>query len=485
MKKYISILLILIYCLPIFAHSGKINHHIIIDTDCAADDLRAICLLLSSSDIRTIAITTSDGALSPEMGLKKVRSLLKSLGHEGISTTSGINTQLNTPQWRDLSQNIIWGEEIVDNTIVNEPASDLIINSIYNEEEPVTIVCLGSLTNIKNAIVSNPKIQARIDRIIWYNNSIHTNEGTNYDIDREAADYILNAEIKIDVVSSPQESEINFTKDLLQSIQSIPNSYSQKIAETHSQNDAYKMIDSKHFKLWDDLTVLYLLYPELFKTELFEEFPKHTLNSIITNIGIGEKILEILSDKDDDLGIVFEHFPDNQNFYRDDVKQLMDQIISKHGKEEWRLIVLTNEFHDHLGIYSIVGAKMGLRAREYFNIDRDEMSVVSYAGNRPPISCLNDGLQVSTGATLGQGTILTMTDDLQQKPKAIFTHNNSTISIELKPEYWQIVRNDIKKGIEVHGALTNNYWFFVRELAIKYWLDWNRREIFNIEISEY
>jgi len=167
MKKYISILLILIYCLPIFAHSGKINYHIIVDTDCAADDLRAICLLLSSSDIRTIAITTSDGALSPEMGLKKVRSLLKSLGHEGISTTSGINTQLNTPQWRDLSQKIIWGEEIVDNTIVNEPASDLIINSIYNEEEPVTIVCLGSLTNIKNAIVSNPKIQARIERIIW------------------------------------------------------------------------------------------------------------------------------------------------------------------------------------------------------------------------------------------------------------------------------------------------------------------------------
>lgn len=299
----------------------------------------------------------------------------------------------------------------------------------------MTVVCLGSVTNIKNAIVSNPDIKERINRIIWYNNSIHPNEGTNYDIDRDAAEYILNSAIKIDVVSSPPESEINFTKKLLQSIQSIPNSYVQKIVETHYQKDVYKMVKSKHFKLWDDLTVLYLLFPELFKSELFENFPNHSLNSIITDIGIGEKIIEILSDKDEDIGIVFDRFPDNQDLYRDDVKQLMDQIISKNGMEEWKLIVLTNEFHDHLGIYSIVGAKMGLRAREYFNVERDEIIVVSFAGNRPPISCLNDGLQVSTGATLGQGTIRTVIDDLQQKPKAIFSHNNLTISLELKPEY--------------------------------------------------
>ena len=73
--------------------------------------------------------------------------------------------------------------------------------------------------------------------------------------------------------------------------------------------------------------------------------------------------------------------------------------------KEWKIVVLTNEFHEHMGIYSILGAKMGLRAREYFHLGIDELEILSFAGSTPPVSCLNDGLQVSTGATLGHGTI--------------------------------------------------------------------------------
>ena len=39
-----------------------------------------------------------------------------------------------------------------------------------------------------------------------------------------------------------------------------------------------------------------------------------------------------------------------------------------------------------LGIYSIIGAKMGLRTREYFDVGLDELLVVSYAGSQPPLT---------------------------------------------------------------------------------------------------
>jgi len=125
---------------------------------------------------------------------------------------------------------------------------------------------------------------------------------------------------------------------------------------------------------------------------------------------------------------------------------------------------------------------MGLRAREYFNVGLDELLVVSYAGSQPPISCLNDGLQVSTGATLGHGTI-SISKDLPPIPKAIFTFKNTTISLQLKEDYWDIAEKDIKQGIKQHGLLTDNYWRFIRERAIRYWLEWSRKEIFNLRLG--
>ena len=36
------------------AHSGKARFHIIVDTDCAADDLRTLCMLLGNREIEEI-----------------------------------------------------------------------------------------------------------------------------------------------------------------------------------------------------------------------------------------------------------------------------------------------------------------------------------------------------------------------------------------------------------------------------------------------
>ena len=57
------------------------------------------------------------------------------------------------------------------------------------------------------------------------------------------------------------------------------------------------------------------------------------------------------------------------------------QVIEKHGLKEWKIVVMTNEFHEYLGINSIILAKMGLRAREYYHIGIDELTVESFVGN--------------------------------------------------------------------------------------------------------
>jgi pyrimidine-specific ribonucleoside hydrolase len=488
MKKHIFLsIFILLYSSSVFALSSKVRNHIIIDTDAAADDLRAICLLLASDEVEVLAVTTCDGILDPENGLIKVRALLKSFGHEGIPTGSGEispdASRSNPPPWRAFNQNLNWGDENLIETSGRKNASDLIISSIESEEECVTVICLGPMTNLADAFRVEPEIKESIERIVWYNDSIYPHSGTNYEMDKRSAEYILSEDIPVHVVSNSNGEEILLTKGLLQSIEDIKTAYAQKIAKSHHHDDVFQKIQIGHLELWDDLVALYLLYPGLFRTEIIENQPNHSISRTLDKDIIGEKIIEVLSCKNEERGIVFKQFPDDSRLFQEDVSPFMNQIIQKHGKEEWKIIVLTNEFHDHLGIYSIIGAKMGLRAREYFAVGRDELSVVSYAGSEPPVSCFNDGLQVSAGATLGHGTISLSTDP-HPTPRATFTFKNTTISLQLKEEYWDIVKKDIKQAIEQHGPLTESYWRYVRECAIRYWLEWSRKEIFNLNVIE-
>jgi pyrimidine-specific ribonucleoside hydrolase len=153
----------------------------------------------------------------------------------------------------------------------------------------------------------------------------------------------------------------------------------------------------------------------------------------------------------------------------------------KYGHDEWTSGVMANEMHRHLGIYAIIGVKMGIRAREYFGAGVDEMSVISLAGMTPPFSCMNDGLQISTGATLGHGLIRIASDSLKL-PVAEFTYLNRKIRISLKSEIRDKVEAEVKELSRIHGLDSDIYWDLVRNKAIRYWANYNRHEIFTIEL---
>ena len=145
--------------------------------------------------------------------------------------------------------------------------------------------------------------------------------------------------------------------------------------------------------------------------------------------------------------------------------------------------MLTNELHGHLGIYATIGVKMGIRAREYFNIGVDDILVTTYAGHNPPISCMNDGLQVGTGASVGHG-LITVAENVTPRPEARCTFKNKTVRLVLKPGYADRIRRDVKRGIELYGNLTEP------DLAIRagpgaaILADFDRHEIFDMYVGE-
>jgi len=474
------VLFLALWTFPLDGHSAKARFHILIDTDAAPDDLRAICLFLASPEFEILAITASDGALSPEEGLLKVRALLKSLGHEGIPTALGKAVQKEKPSWRDFCQGIQWGDEEGIQVRDEMKAVDLILSAVQNEPEPVIAVCLGALTSMAQAYEANPQIKDRVSRIVWYNDSADSLSGTNYDIDRKAADDVVSAGIPLEVISNSGENACVFDARVLKSIEKVPSPYAERIADAHNDRAVWRRIESGHLKLWDDLLPAYLLYPDMFECKAGAGAGRLRLFTVKNAEEIRAEFLEILKSRDDVKSLVFTGFPDSPELFAADVRPYMDRIIKKHGKEEWRVGVLTNEIHGHLGIYSIIGAKMGLRARQHFHIGVDDISVVSYAGSTPPLSCMNDGLQVSTGGTVGHG-LFAVSPELPYRPEAAFSFKGRTVRIRLKDHYWDIVKRDIQKGVELYGSGTEENWKYVRRLALQYWLEWDRREIFTLE----
>ncbi|MEW6100851.1 MAG: formylmethanofuran dehydrogenase subunit E family protein [Candidatus Omnitrophota bacterium] len=89
------------------------------------------------------------------------------------------------------------------------------------------------------------------------------------------------------------------------------------------------------------------------------------------------------------------------------------------------------DFHGHLGPYLVLGMLMGdlavrkLRCKRYFGI---EVMVRGVAAK--PMSCLIDGIQISTGCTYGKGNIHKFSGE---KITALFrnVNNNKKVGIAL------------------------------------------------------
>ena len=481
LNKSLLLLAFLFSVVPdIISSNSVLNEKIIIDTDCGIDDFHAINFLLSQPEIEISAIIVSEGTLKPEDGVVKIRSLLKEWNTDLIPVACSSGKINDIPLWRESNRQLKWGSQ-VDDISCDDFAQVLKVLFESEGTSAYSLVCLGSLSIASDIMYNHPEYINQIKRIIWYTRSVKPLQGFNYDCDREAADKILSSDkIRIDIISNLNDETQIWDKVLLQEPDKKDKKLLKIISDFHQQQTMMKVDHHQHHFLKDELVAVYILNPELFDMNVNPSDIWIRFNESYNMPAIKEVITDLLSGSYRyKKNVVFNQFPSDRKMFNYDVRQIMDSAISRHGEDEWKACVITDEFHGHLGVFSIVGAKMGILAREIFKVGPDNLTVISYAGIIPPYSCLNDGIQVSTGATLGQGTISVDRDTLT-RPEAIFTYRNRVVKISLKEEYLNAINRDIQDGIVKFGLMDDGYWKLIRYNALKYWLEWDRNEIFNI-----
>jgi pyrimidine-specific ribonucleoside hydrolase len=481
-KTFSSILLFLFLIASITStgHSGKARYHVIIDTDGGIDDLRAITLLLASKQTEVIGIYCSDGMLSPQQTALKVQSLLATYHHEGIPVGIGKEFLQEAPSMRPELSQLSWGCSETDTILCH--SNSFIKNLYLDEPEKITILCLASLNTVAVMQGEIANFSEKTERILWFNGNNEITSGLNYLLSPNDYQELIAQNIPISVICdsiTPFLSPPLLDDGFWFGVSTVPSRYAANLHEIHQSAYVTDNLKTGRMRVWDELAALYLLEPELFTSSPCPEYPAINKMIPIDPDSIISSYLNLLEEKAPDFK-VFRLMPENPDDYAADIRPAIDSIILKNGLPEWRAGVLTNELHGHMGIYAIIGMKMGMRAREYFNIGLDDMKIISYAGQVPPLSCMNDGLQVSTGSTLGHGLIQSPHTDVAL-PSAKFAFKGMSITISLKAAYADLIRNDIEEGVEAYGLATEAYWMYIRYLAIGYWQNLNRNNIFNIE----
>jgi len=485
-KKYIGMYVLILFCFfSDFAHAHTYKISVLVDTDMALDDTRALAMLLNSDMVDIPLIVTSDGAAAPQAGCQNLRMLLRYFRREDTWIAEGKDLGKPGPRWRSLSENVKWPEPlgVPSKVSASRSAPVEIVNTLESLDEDVLYLCLGPLTNLSEALSLRPEIKDKISRLIYY--GAHPDDplpGWNTNRDPDSARFVFDSGLKIYSMSLPEEKLLHFDQSLYKKIEDMDTAAARLVASIHATSIVKKLLSEGHFFVWDEMTVIYLNRPSLFKFVPAARGSNVMCLAAFKNEGVCDTYLKLLGHAADfhlspRHSVVLKVFPSDPSHFREDVSPYVKKIIEKYGLEEWKACLLTNEFHRHLGIYSLIGAKMGIRAREILEAPFDTLRVTSLAGNSPPLSCMNDGLQVSTGASLGRGSI--QISDQEPQPAATFLYKNKKLTLRLKRAWVDKVRGDIKKTLKEFGGLNPEYFSRIRKLSIHYWLGVDRQDIFN------
>jgi len=109
------------------------------------------------------------------------------------------------------------------------------------------------------------------------------------------------------------------------------------------------------------------------------------------------------------------------------------------------MVIILNEdlknieqFHGHIGPYAVIGFRMGKIANEKLGKNPFSKKAQVWTDAKPPMSCIIDGIQMSSGCTIGKGNLTILSGKL---PKVRFS-NNEGKQVEI------LLRESIKNDID-------------------------------------
>jgi len=246
---------------------------VIFDTDMAHEDMFAALFLLSHPNVDVRAITVSGtGEAHCGPGVSNALGLVALSGHENIPVACGRETPLAgdhvfPAEWRQAADEAYGVEIPAGGDASDLSASDLIIDLLQKSNEAMTIVAVGPLTNIADALQKAPEINAKIKEIYIMGGAIESkgnvgNSGVNIQneyaewniyIDPVAANIVFKSGVPIVLIPLDATEDVPVTRNFYKALDKNRNTPMAKLVyEMLTAN--LDFVDSGGFQFWDSLT---------------------------------------------------------------------------------------------------------------------------------------------------------------------------------------------------------------------------------------
>ncbi|ALC88993.1 nucleoside hydrolase [Bacillus sp. FJAT-18017] len=186
---------------------------VILDVDTGIDDAMAIIYAARAKEIELLGLTTCFGNTSVEETTRNTLQLLELLGREDIPVSMGADTPWKRAPLKEKAVHI-HGEDGMGNHSLPLPkieatgkhAVDVIIENVLWYPGEVTLIFVGSLTNLALAIEKEPAIIEKVRRVVvmggaaTVKGNITPHAEANIYTDPEAADFVFQSGVPVTMV---------------------------------------------------------------------------------------------------------------------------------------------------------------------------------------------------------------------------------------------------------------------------------------------
>ena len=288
------------------------RRRVILDVDTGSDDAVAIIAALLSPELEVLGITTVNGNRCVEYTTENTLRIVELMGskvpvYKGCgypirSTLAGYRP--GVPRRENVKEHEIHGnflEMCPPSTILpqEQDAVTWLVDTLMETENPITIVPVGPLTNIANAISIEPRIVKGIHEIIHmgggylYGNKTAAAEYNEW-IDPEACQMVLNAGVPMTFVPLDATHAAYMTIEDAKQIQAIDTPVTDVVAELILQRiKGYTLFQDIGVEdaapIHDALCIMALLD----ETVLQEVIPAHCQADLGGSVAYGETIFDI------------------------------------------------------------------------------------------------------------------------------------------------------------------------------------------------
>lgn len=249
------------------------------------DDLVSYLLLLQAPDIKLLGVGAidADGYIDPSVeACRKMTDLFNLRGDDLTIARSNSRAVNQFPhEWRMATYSFNYLPMLnesgkIDTQQAKLPAHLDMVEKIKEADEPIALVITGPLTDLARALDVDPDIEKNIEKLYWMGGSLdgHGNVAmVNADDSQEwnsfwdpyAVKRVFESNIPIQMVGLESTEELPLNDELRQHWASL-----RKYPAMDLIGQGYSLIvsiPSAELYLWDVLTTISALYPEVVETE--------------------------------------------------------------------------------------------------------------------------------------------------------------------------------------------------------------------------